>query len=112
MLGIIIAIILTSAFFILFFRPQFDLKNKKETESASTTDGFIQDTREVFVAGWYPYDVMDSKARYGDIGNFTGYSTVSEQSWLYGFPHKNELSLSYESPEDKLYRRMQELRNN
>ena len=24
----------------------------------------------------------------GDLGNFTGYSSVSEDHWLHGFPHE------------------------
>jgi hypothetical protein len=32
--------------------------------------------------------MMDSKYIYGDIGTFTGYSSVPEDHWLHGFPHE------------------------
>ena len=97
MLSTIIAIILTSAFFILFFEPKFtlDLKNKREkVEPPSTTKGFIEDTRDAFIIPTYPSQVMDRdisgkiKPIYGDIGTFVGYSSVSEYDWLHGFPHE------------------------
>ena len=86
---IILTIILTSAFFILFFEPSKKVvsENKSKT-STSTATGFIEDSREVFKVGKYPYDMMDSKYIYGDIGTFTGYSSVPEDHWLHGFPHE------------------------
>ena len=45
MLTILITVILTSAFFILFFNPELKVKNKtEETEEASTIKGFVEDT--------------------------------------------------------------------
>ncbi len=84
MLNIIIAVILTSAIFILFFEPRLNLKNKKERveEPSSTTDGFIEDTyRGPFVDQFIP-------PKYGDIGTFVGFSSVPEDHWLHGFPHE------------------------
>jgi hypothetical protein len=83
MLNIIIAVLLTSAVFILFFEQKLNLKNKKEVEEdVSTSAGFIEDTyRGPFVDHFIP-------PRYGDIGSFVGYSGVSEDHWLHGFPHE------------------------
>ena len=101
MLSIIVAVILTSAFFILFFEPRLRmvLKNKKEEqndmeEKPSTTAGFIEDTRNAFIVPVYPTQVMDRDITgkeipvYGDIGTFVAYSSVSEYNWLHGFPHE------------------------
>ena len=83
MIGIIVTIILVSAFFILFFNPTFDLKNKTDSEpEISTTAGFIEDTyRGPFVDNFIP-------PKYGDVGTFVAYSSVPEDHWLHGFPHK------------------------
>ena len=100
MLSIIVAVILTSAFFILFFEPRLRvvLKNKTEQEQVqeppSTTKGFIEDTRDAFIIPMYPSQVMDRDITgkivpiYGDIGSFVPYSGVSEYDWLHGFPHE------------------------
>ena len=86
---IILTIILTSAFFILFFEPGKKIKLVSENKSkSSTATGFIEDTHEVFNIGRYPYDMLDSKYIHGDIGTFTGYSSVPEDHWLHGFPHE------------------------
>jgi hypothetical protein len=80
---IIITAILTSAFFILFFEPRMKMhsENKRERK-LSTSDGFIEDTyRGPFVDYFIP-------PKYGDVGSFTGYSGVSEDHWLHGFPHE------------------------
>jgi len=82
MISVIIAIILTSMFFILFFEPSFNSKNKRDVEKVSTIDGFIEDTyRGPFVDKFIP-------PKYGEIGTFTGYSSVPEDNWLHGFPHE------------------------
>jgi hypothetical protein len=92
MLDIIIAIILTSAFFILFFKPYIVTKNKRKEEvEESTAHGFIEDTRDAFIIPMYPSQLMDRGSTVpiqGDTGNFVGYSGVSEYNWLHGFPHK------------------------
>jgi hypothetical protein len=98
MLSVILTIILTSAFFILFFEPKFDLKNKTEQEDTkeapSTSKGFVEDTRDAFIIPLYPSQMMvrdvkgDISTKYGDIGTFVGYSGVSEYDWLHGFPHE------------------------
>tara|TARA_R110000851_G_scaffold140252_2_gene277567 strand:+ start:3688 stop:3981 length:294 start_codon:yes stop_codon:yes gene_type:complete len=95
MIRIIVTIILVSAFFILFFNPSFELQNKIEPkEEASTTAGFIEDTDDAFIMPMYPSPLikMDSngniKPIYGDIGTFVAYSSVPENHWLHGFPHK------------------------
>ena len=93
MIKIIVTIFLVSAFFILFFNPSFELQNKMEPE-ASTTAGFIEDTDDAFIIPMYPTQLikMDSTGKiapiYGDIGKFVPYSSVPEDHWLHGFPHK------------------------
>ena len=101
MLSIIVAVILTSAFFILFFEPRLRmvLKNKTEQETIiaeppSTAKGFIEDTRDAFIIPMYPSQVMDRDITgkeipiYGNIGTFVPYSGVAEYDWLHGFPHE------------------------
>jgi hypothetical protein len=95
MFQIIVTILLVGAFFILFFKPVHNLKNKTVSEpAASTTAGFIEDTRDAFINPRYPTELMhrDETGKiqpvYGDIGNFVAYSSVPENHWLHGFPHK------------------------
>ena len=93
---IILTIILTSAFFILFFEPGGKIlsKNKSEKIEVSTADGFIEDTRDAFIVPVYPTQLINRDITgkvipiYGDIGTFTGYSIVPEDHWLHGFPHE------------------------
>jgi hypothetical protein len=93
---IILTIILTSVFFILFFDKGSFSKNKRQKDDVkvSTTHGFIEDTRDAFIVPVYPTQVMDRDITgkiipiYGDIGTFTGYSRVPEDHWLHGFPHE------------------------
>lgn len=77
MISTIITILLTSAFFILFFIPK--MKSKKReivTEEPSTTKGFIEDT--------YRGPVTDRfiPPKYGDIGTFVGNTSLPD----FGFP--------------------------
>lgn len=84
MFAIILTILLVGSFFILFFKPKYNLKNKTvvKEEEPSTTAGFIEDTyRGPFVDNFIP-------PKYGDIGTFVPYSSVPENHWLHGFPHK------------------------
>lgn len=105
MIKVLVTIILVSAFFILFFNPTFDLKNKTEPE-VSTTAGFIEDTyRGPFVNHFIP-------PKYGDIGTFTAYSTIPDDHWLYGFPHESgKIEIPDETGEEKLQRRLKEIKN-
>lgn len=91
MMEIILTILLVGAFFILFFKPQYTLKNKKEEEDeekeeeevteASSTVGFVEDTGlETFGA------VFEE----GDMGTFVPYSTIPDDNWLSGSPHLKE----------------------
>ena len=92
---IVVTIILTSIFFVLFFEPHlkfnidFNSKNK-----VSSTDGFIEDTRDAFIMPRYPTQLStrdesgELEPIYGDIGSFMPYSTVPEDHWLHGFPHE------------------------
>ena len=94
MMEIILTILLVGAFFILFFKPQYTLKNKKEEEKeeeeeeeeeevteASSTVGFVEDTGlETFGA------VFEE----GDMGTFVPYSTIPDDNWLSGSPHLKE----------------------
>tara|TARA_R110002153_G_scaffold71922_1_gene188710 strand:+ start:2419 stop:2712 length:294 start_codon:yes stop_codon:yes gene_type:complete len=95
MLKILLTIVLVGAFFILFFKPKYNLKNKTVSEpEASTTAGFIEDTEDAFINPRYPTQLikMDEtgsiKPIYGDIGTFVAYSSIPEDNWLHGFPHK------------------------
>jgi hypothetical protein len=100
MFKIVITTILVSAFFILFFEPNWNLKNKTERKKpkkkvkASTTAGFIEDTHDAFIIPSYPSQLMTRdntgkiKPIYGDIGTFVPYSSVPEDNWLHGFPHE------------------------
>lgn len=82
MFNIIITIILTSAFFILFFNQE--TKNKKKdrehenTPQISTTTGFEEDT--------YRGPVTDRfiPPKLGDVGTFVGYAGVAN----FGFPYE------------------------
>jgi hypothetical protein len=115
MIKIIVTIFLVSAFFILFFNPMFELQNKTDGSKASTTAGFIEDTRDAFIIPTYPAQVMDRditgkvKSIYGDIGTFVAYSTVPDEHWLSGFPHKDTGVTIDETDEEKLARRVAEL---
>lgn len=95
MFKIIVTIILVSAFFILFFNPTFELQNKTDSnDTVSTTAGFIEDTDDGFIIPSYPSPLIkrDSTGKIkpivGDIGNFVAYSSIPENHWLHGFPHK------------------------
>ncbi len=83
MLQVLVTILFVGAFFILFFKPEMQLKNKKEPDPEPTTaTGFIADThRDPFLDHFVP-------PIYGDIGTFVAYSSVPEDNWLHGFPHK------------------------
>lgn len=119
MFKIVVTIVLVSTFFILFFNPiMMELQNKKETKTVrevSTTAGFIEDTRDAFIMPKYPVQLIDMdesgklKPIYGDIGTFVAYSTISDEHWLSGFPHKKSKFRDTESPEAKLKRRKSEL---
>jgi hypothetical protein len=91
---IILTILLTSAFFILFFEPGLRVVSKNKSWEASTTGGFIEDTQDAFIIPQYPTQMIVRDERgdvvpiYGDVGTFTGYSSVPEDHWLHGFPHE------------------------
>ena len=113
MLRIILTILLVGAFFILFFKPNYNLKNKTDlgsvatdtgTEEVSTTDGFVEDTyRGPFVT--FQLD----PPRYGDIGTFVAYSSIPETNWLSGFPQKGVNNDMYEDTDTKLSTRIRDL---
>ena len=74
MLEIFMTILLVGAFYILFFKTPYALKNEKEQEVFSTV-GFVEDT------GLESYgDVMKP----GDIGTFVPFSNIPDDSWLSG----------------------------
>lgn len=82
MFGIFMTILMVGAFFILFFKRPYTLKNKKEPkveeEEVSSTVGYVEDT------GLESYgDVMKP----GKIGTFVPFSTVPDDNWLSGYPH-------------------------
>jgi len=114
---IVVTIILTSIFFVLFFEPylkfniDFNSKNK-----VSTAKGFIEDTRDAFIMPRYPTQVMDRditgeiQPTYGDIGTFIPYST--DDNWISGFPHEGgKIEVPDETREQKLQRRLNEIRS-
>jgi len=100
MFSILITTILVSAFFILFFEPNWNSKNKRVINElnklvpVSTTDGFVEDTDDAFIMPRYPTQLIKkdqtgkNKPIYGDVGTFVAYSTVPEDHWLHGFPHE------------------------
>lgn len=95
-------ILLVGAFFILFFKPKYDLKNKTVSEP-STTKGFVEDT--------YRGPITDRfiPPKYGDIGTFVAYSSVPEDHWLSGFSQDPTAPESYEDSDTKLSRRIRDL---
>jgi hypothetical protein len=107
MLRLIITILLVGAFFILFFKPKYNLKNKtsSNSEEASTTDGFVEDTQR----GPILFGRDGIPPRYGDIGSFVAYSTAAEDHWLSGFPQKGVNNDMYEDTDTKLSTRIIEL---
>ena len=85
MLSTIVTVIVVSAFFILFFGrigSKNKRKNIKKQREASTTAGFVEDTYRDPVTNRFITPEV------GEIGNYTGYSSVPENHWLHGFPHK------------------------
>lgn len=118
MFAIITTILLVGAFFILFFKIDYNLKNKTVQEpEASTTVGFIKDTRDAFIHPDYPTALMHRDAMgniepiYGDTGNFVAYPSIPDTHWLSGFPHKaGEIEIPDETTEEKLQRRVDEIR--
>lgn len=77
MLEIFMTILLVGAFFILFFKTPYALKNEKEPKVSSTV-GFVEDT------GLESYgDVMKP----GDTGTFVPFSNIPDDNWLSGYPH-------------------------
>ena len=114
MLRVILTILFVGAFFILFFKPTYDLKNKTVSEP-STTAGFAEDTDDAFIHPGYPSQLIKRDASgkikpiYGDIGTFVAYSNVPDEHWLSGFPQKPVESQSYEDADTKLSRRIREL---
>jgi len=114
MLRIILTILLVGAFFILFFKPNYNLKNKTDsgseptdtsTDEVSTTDGFVEDTHR----GPILFGRDGIPPRYGDIGTFVAYSTVPETHWLSGFPQKGVNNDMYEDTDTKLSTRIRDL---
>ena len=92
---IVVTIILTSMFFVLFFEPYLRINDDINSKNkVSTTDGFIEDTKDAFIIPTYPSQVMERDitgkviTKYGDIGTFGPYSSVPENHWLHGFPHE------------------------
>ena len=102
MIRIILTILLVGAFFILFFKPKYDLKNKTVSEP-STTKGFVEDTfRGPITDRFIP-------PKYGDIGTFVAYSSVPDDHWLSGFSQDPTAPESYEDSDTKLSRRIRDL---
>jgi len=111
---IVIAIILTSTFFVLFFEPYIRTNTVINSKNkVSTTHGFIEDTRDAFIMPRYPTQLSTRDETgeldpvYGDIGSFIPYST--DDNWISGFPHEPSESKPVEDAEAKLERRLQEL---
>ena len=87
MIGIIITILMVGAFFILFFKPSYTIKDDEEEEEEvqkeeSSNVGYIEDT------GLDSYGAVFEK---GDMGTFVPHSTVADDSWLNGSPVIDEI---------------------
>ena len=89
MITTFVTVVIVSTFFILFF-ASYDTKSKNEKKKtkkepeASTTAGFIKDTyRDPYINHFIPPKV-------GNIGTFVAHSSVPENNWLHGFPHKKD----------------------
>jgi hypothetical protein len=113
---IVVTIILTSVFFVLFFEPylkfNIDINSKNKV---STAKGFIEDTRDAFIMPRYPTQVMDRDITgeiqpvYGDIGSFIPYST--DDHWISGFEYESgKIEVPDETREQKLQRRSNEIK--
>jgi hypothetical protein len=100
MISILVAVLLTGMFFVLFFVSPWNSKNKREKKrkrvqiEPSTTRGFIEDTADAFIIPMFPTQLMrrdisgkmivpGGKTRY-----FAPHSSIPENHWLHGFPHK------------------------
>ena len=112
---IVITIILTSVFFVLFFEPYLKISADVNSKNkVSTTKGFIEDTRDAFIMPRYPTQLStrdetgELQNTYGDIGTFVPYST--DETWLSGFPHEPSESQTVEDADAKLERRSQEIK--
>jgi hypothetical protein len=83
MMDILVTAIIVSAVFILFFIEGSKKKKKVQKKpEASTTAGFVEDTyRDPFINHFIPPKV-------GNIGKFVPFSSIPEDNWLHGFPHK------------------------
>lgn len=89
MIAIIITILMVGAFFILFFKPSYTIKDDQEEEEEeevqkeeSSNVGYIEDT------GLDSYGAVFEK---GDMGTFVPHSTVADDSWLNGSPVIDEI---------------------
>ena len=89
MIAIIITILMVGAFFILFFKPSYTIKDDEEEEEEeevqkeeSSNVGYIEDT------GLDSYGAVFEK---GDMGTFVPHSTVADDSWLNGSPVIDEI---------------------
>ena len=89
MIAIIITILMVGAFFILFFKPSYTIKDDQEEEEEeevqkeeSSNVGYIEDT------GLDSYGAVFEK---GDMGTFVAHSTVADDSWLSGSPVIDEI---------------------
>ena len=104
---IVVTIILTSVFFVLFFEPYLKISADVNSKNkVSTTKGFIEDTRDAFIMPRYPTQLStrdetgELQTTYGDIGTFVPYST--DDTWLSGFPHEPSESQTVEDADAKL----------
>ena len=100
MISILVAVILTGMFFVLFFGSPWNSKNKRERKrkivqlEPSTTRGFVEDTADAFIIPMYPTQLIrrDSNGKTlvagGKTRYFAPYSSIPENHWLHGFPHK------------------------
>jgi len=97
MISILVAVIMTGMFFVLFFGSNRNSKNKMEKKirpEASTTYGFVEDTADAFIIPRFPTQLMkrDTSGKMvkiaGKTRDFAPYSSIPENHWLHGFPHK------------------------
>ena len=78
---------MVGAFFILFFKPSYTIKDDEEEEEEvqkeeSSNVGYIEDT-------WL--DSYGAVFEKGDMGTFVAHSTVADDNWLSGSPVVDEI---------------------
>jgi hypothetical protein len=80
----IVAISVTIFFFMKNSSSQKKKMGDNNVEYISATEVMEENLKDPVIVS-RAYFTED---KLGDLGNFTGYSSVSEDHWLHGFPHE------------------------